>query len=191
MDEKTRIENARDLKIYKGIIAIVFIISIIIAMVVGIVTTDNYVVEAKTTNGLINLLMPDSITGGAEADHVSGMTFYREKNKDYNPIKDEPISAFNYYYKTDEGKRIDLENGVFYPADFYNEAKKGQVQPVYVFAGFYFKAYENWKVVKRVVGTVITLVCLAIVGVFIYLWYLSWCKREDAKKELRKQAQSK
>ncbi len=145
---------------------------------------NNLVMEAKSVNVFLSLLMPDSIEGNSnegESKYTYGMVFYREKNKDYDALKDEPIQAFNYYYKDDKGKRIDLENGVFYPADYYNKEKDVSSVPVY--AGFYLQAMENWKVVKKVLTAVVCVVIAALVVFAIWLWYVSWRRREIAKRQ--------
>lgn len=184
MNEIIKEQNQKDLKRYRLIIAAAFAAAIVIALIVGISTMNSFVVEAKSTNAFLSVLMPESIEGTSnegESKYTYGMVFYREKNKDYDALKDEPIKAFNYYYKDNDGNRIDLEDGVFYPADYYN--KKMDVNPVPVYAGFYIEAVQKWNVVKTVLKVVVAVVIAALVVFGIWLWYISWRRREIAKRQ--------
>lgn len=186
MNEIIKEQNQKDLKRYRLIIAATFVVALVIALVVGISSMDNLVMEAKSVNAFLSVLMPDSIEGTSnegESAYTYGMVFYREKNKDYDALKDEPIQAFNYYYKDSDGNRIDLEDGLYYPPDYYNENKDVSAVPVY--AGFYFQAMENWKVAKKVLNIVVGVTIAALIVFAIWLWYLSWRRREIAKTQRR------
>lgn len=125
--------------------------------------------QAKVSSKLIIACMPKSITG---YDNGTKIDFYVEYNKDYNDETDDPIRAFNTYYFDKDGKRHDLPGGRY----------QSPTQDMQVVVGFFYKAQENIKILKNVIYVIIALVCLA-VGVFlIYLWYKSWCKRQEKKK---------
>lgn len=182
MNEIIREQNLRDLKLYRMIIAAVLLCSIVIGTIVGISTSDTFTAQANATNGFLTLVMPkhiDAIDQTGEGAYTNGMTFYREKNKDYKPKEDEPVRAFNYYYLTEDGKRIDLENGNYYPPEYYDETK--DVSPVPVYLGFYIKAMDNIKIVKNVIKVIVGIVVVALIFFGIYVWYLSWRKREEER----------
>lgn len=184
MNEIIKEQNKKDLKRYRLTIAAAFVSALVIALIVGISTMNSFVVEAKSMNAFLAVLMPDSIEGTSnegQSKYTYGMVFYREKNKDYDPLKDEPIKSFNYYYKDSNGERIDLKDGVFYPADYYNKEMKVNSVPVY--AGFYLKALEKWNVIKKVLNVVVGVVIAALVAFGIWLWYISWRRREIVKRE--------
>lgn len=186
MNEQTKIKNAKDLKFYKLMIVMTFVASMLIALVVGITTIDSYKAGASATNIFIDILMPKQINGtkgikGLEDldESVSKMTFYREKNKDYDVEKDEPLKAFNYYIMNDEGRKIYLEDGMYYPPEYYMENSK--TEPVAVYFIFFIKLFQNLQVLKNVLIVFAVIFGLGIFAALIYIWYRSWCRREDAR----------
>lgn len=182
MDEKTRIQNQKDLKFYRLTIAFVFIITIAIALAVTIVTIDSYSAEAYFTNKFLDVLMEDEITSDELIDGRI-TTFGREVNEDYDANEDQPIEAFNYYYYDGNGKRIDLPDGNYYPSGY---ATSSDVTPIPVYLGFYYTAAEKMQIVKNVLRVIIAIIVLALVAFVVYLWYRSWCKRQDREKELKR-----
>lgn len=179
-NEQTKIQNEKDLKFYRLLVVMTFVASIIIAMIVGISTMDTYKAGAKFTNAFIFALMPSQIEGTAE-EGTEGVTFYVEKNKEYDANKDEPINAFSYYMLTSEGEKVYLEDGVFYPASNYMEGNK-EVESVPVYLDFYLQIIQKVQIIKNVVTVLITLLCIALGVGLIYIWYRSWCRREDARQ---------
>lgn len=180
------IQNKKDLKTYKLIIAMTIFASIIIALIVGISLVGSYTIQAEATNSILNLVMDKEITD-TNKDSVSyGMTFYCEKNKDYNPKEDMPIDAFKYYYLDEDGKRIDLSEGMYFPASYYSDEKDAKKDVVYVCIGFYQTALENLQTVKKVMKIVVAVFSCLMVVAFIYVWYRIWSKREDEKAEMQK-----
>lgn len=177
-NEQAKKQNARDLKFYRFCIAMTFVVSIIIALVVGISNVDSYKLEAAATNEVLNLLMPKQIKGEG-APNVDGMVFYREKNKEYDVEKDEPLKAFNYYYINSEGKKQYLEDGIYYPPEYYME--NSNVNPVMVNLGFYFRVQQNLQVLKNVLTVLAVLLALAVCAGLIYVWYHFWSIREDKR----------
>lgn len=182
MNEKTSIKDKKDLKFYRLTIALVFIIAIAIALVVGIVTIDSYKADAYFTNKFLDILMDDEITS---TEMIDGRitTFGREVNKDYNPDEDQPIEAFTYYYYDGAGNRIDLPDGLYYPSGYSVDS---DVSPIPVYAGFYLNAAQKLNIVKNVFKVVISLIVVAVIVFIIYLWYRSWCRRQEKANELKK-----
>lgn len=182
MDKKIMMQNQKDLKFYRLTIAVVFIITIAIALTVAIVTIDSYSAEAYFTNKFLDVLMDDEITSD---DLIDGRitTFGREVNEDYDANEDQPIEAFKYYYYDGNGTRIDLTDGNYYPSGY---AIDEDVTPIPVYLGFYYTALTKLQIVKNVLRVIIAIIILAVIAFIIYLWYRSWCKRQDRAKELRK-----
>lgn len=177
MNEQTRIRNEKDLKFYKLMIVMTFVASIVIALVVGIVTIDSYKAEAAATNAVINVLMPKQIQG-TEGD-AKDLVFYREKNKEYDANKDEPLKAFNYYMLNDKGEKIYLEDGMYYPPSYYME--NSETEPVVVYLGFFARMLQNLQIVKNVITVVAVILGLGVLALIIYAWYRIWSKREDER----------
>lgn len=178
-NEMTKIQNKKDLKFYRFIIAMFIVASIVIAIGVGISTIDSYKAGANATNGFIDMLMPKSIEGTEEGGSA-GLIFYREKNEDFDVEKDEPLAAFKYYMLSDDGKKLYLDDGMYYPPEYYMENSK--VEPVAVYLGFYFKMYENLQTFNKVLKIVVAIICVALAAGLIYIWYRLWCRREDERK---------
>lgn len=186
MDEKTREANLKDLKIYRLIIVFVFLIVIAIALIVGKVTINSYSTEAYFTNSFLNILMDKEITS---VEEINGrhITFTREINKDFDAKKDQPIDAFIYYSISEDGKtKNKLDHGMFYPAEYYK--KDSKVTPVFVAAGFLLSAQKNLEVLSNVLTVVAVLIALAFIALLIYLWYRSWCKREDKRQAMLRES---
>ncbi|MFR5876197.1 MAG: hypothetical protein ACLUFN_06880 [Eubacterium sp.] len=182
MDKKTKIQNQKDLKLYRLIIAFVFIITAAIALIVSVITINSYSSEAYFTNKFLDILMEDEITS---EEMIDGRitTFGREVNKDYDAQTDLPIDAFKYYYYDGNGKRIDLPDGNYYPSGY---AIDEDVKPIPVYLGFYYTAAEKMQIVKNVLSVIIAIIVLAVIAFIIYLWYRIWCNRQDRLKEIRK-----
>lgn len=178
-NEATKIQNAKDLKFYRFMVVMAFVVAIVIALIVGITTIDSYKAGANVTNAFTDMLMPKSIQGTADGG-AEGMTFYREKNKDYDIDNDEPLAAFNYYTLTENGEKHYLDGGMYYPPEYYFE--NSTAEPVAVYLGFYFRLMQNLQVFKNVMTVIVSILCLAICAGLIYIWYRSWCRREDARK---------
>lgn len=178
-NEQTKIQNAKDLKFYRFMVVMAFVAAIVIALIVGITTIDSYKAGANVTNAFTDALMPKQIEGTADGG-AEGMTFYREKNKDYDIDKDEPLAAFNYYMLTESGEKLYLEGGMYYPPEYYMENSK--VEPVAVYLGFYFRLMQNLQIFKNVMTVIVSILCLGICAGLIYAWYRSWCRREDERK---------
>lgn len=177
MNEQTKIKNAKDLKFYKLMIVMTFVASIIIALVVGITTLDSYKAEAAATNAVIDILMPKKIQG-TEGD-AKDLVFYREKNKEYDVDKDEPLKAFKYYMLNDKGEKMYLDDGMYYPPSYYME--NSETEPVAVYLGFFARMLQNLQILKNVLTVISVILGLGVLALIIYAWYRSWCRREDER----------
>lgn len=177
MNEQVKVKNEKDLKFYKLMIVMTFVASILIALVVGITTIDSYKAGASATNMFIDVLMPKQIHGteGSSKD----MTFYREKNKEYDVEKDEPLKAFKYYIIGSNDEKIYLDDGMYYPPEYYME--NSNVEPVAVYLGFFAGMLKNLQIFKNVLVVLSVILGLGILACVIYIWYRIWCKREDAR----------
>ena len=155
----------------KNAVVIGIVLLLLLALLIGglvLVKTNDSV-----ANSLVAAMMPESITGN---DNGQDITFYAEKNKDYKKGEDEPIDAFSVYYYDANNERVDLPQG------FY----KTSTADMQVTVGFLFKAQERLHKVTTVVKVFIALLAVAIVIYLLYIWYLSWSRREDLKKEKMK-----
>lgn len=179
-NETTKIQNEKDLKFYRFMVVMAFVCSIVIALIVGITTVDSYKAGASVTNAFTDALMPKSIVGTADGG-AEGMTFYREKNKEYDIDKDEPLKAFNYYVLTESGEKQYLDDGMYYPPEYYME--NSTAEPVAVYLGFYFRLMQNLQVFKNVMRVIVAILCIGLGVGLIFIWYRSWSIREDKKKE--------
>lgn len=184
-------QNQKDLKFYKFVIGFTFFVAIVIALAVAANQLGTaYTAEAFVTNKILNKAMPTEIYDDTEGSITYGMTFYREENKDFNENTDLPLTAFNYYYLNDDGEKVYLEDGIFYPAAYYNENEDEKADPVYVAFAFFERGLTDItalqaKAQKAITIAVIIFTILIITGL-IYIWYRVWSKREDEKEEMKK-----
>lgn len=155
-------------KATKKVITVGVIIALIIAILTGGLVALNSN-QSKVYSKLVIAMMPKTITGN---DNGKKIDFYIEYNKDYNPETDEPLKAYNTYYYDANGKKKILPNG------FY-ESPTAEMQ---VLIGFFYKAQEKMNSIKNVIYVTMALLALAICALIIYLWYKSWCKRQEKKK---------
>lgn len=162
--EKTKKQFKTAKKI--GAVIIAFFVVVIAGLIVITFSTT-----AK--NALVTAMMPKSITAGANDNY---MKFYIERNKDYDVDKDQATDAWKcYYLGGDDGKTKQyLDNGVYVS----HVGGENQI----VIAGFFSEAMAKFNVVKNVIKVVAAVIVAAIVVFCIWLWYLSFCMREDKKK---------
>lgn len=179
-NENTKIQNKKDLKFYRFMVVMAFVVSIIIALIVGVATIDSYSAEAKVANAFIDVFMPKQIEGTGD-ELTKGITFYREKNEDYDVNSNSPLEAFKFYTKSENGEKFYLEDGMYYPAQFY--MKDSKVQPIPVYLSFYYKLWLNLNILKNVLRVFAAILSLVVVAALIYIWYRSWSIREDKRKE--------
>ena len=103
--------------------------------------------------------------------------FFVYKNKDFNQFKDKntPLKAFGYYYIDENGKKVDLSWD-----KAYTGSKGTKFTPN---VWFMIQSGEKLSKFKGVSSKVIPIIVLVVVVLLIYLWFRSWCKREDARME--------
>ncbi len=99
------------------------------------------------------------------------------KNKDFNQFKDKntPLKAFGYYYIDENGKKVDLSWD-----KAYTGSKGTKFTPN---VWFMIQSGQKLSKFKSVSSKVIPIIVLVVVVLLIYLWFRSWCKREDARME--------
>lgn len=146
----------------------------IAAVIVGIIAVIAILIGINHTaimSGINYAFMPKSITPDF------GVEFYVYKNKDFNQFKDKdtPLKAFGYYYIDENGKKVDLSWDKSYTA--------ANGEPFTPSLFFMIQAGENLSKFKDVSSKIIPIIVLVVVALLIYLWFRSWCKREDARME--------
>lgn len=153
------------------------IIAVIAALLAGGIVFINHD-NSKLYSKIVVAFMPKSMVC---EDNGREIKFYIEENKDYNPEKDEPIAAWNVYYFDEVGNRTDLPDGHY-------QTTTANMQ---LTIGFLLEAEQNFHILGNVLSVILALIIIAVIGFLIYLWYKSWCRREDKKRELLKQAEKK
>ena len=133
-------------------------------------------------NDYLIMLMPESID--TEFDGKD-MTFYVEKNKDFDKNKDMPITAFSvYYYEGNDTstKKIYLENGSTLKGE--NESTNLMV------LNFLADSTITDRIIRQTIKDAIIVLCVLTVFYLIYIWYLIWSRNYDKKKERNKEFNS-
>lgn len=149
----------------------------IAAVIVGIIAIVAILIGINHTaimSGINYAFMPKSITPTVDGVQVE---FFVYKNKDFNQFKDKntPLKAFGYYYINENGKKVDLSWD-----KAYTGSKGTKFTPN---VWFMFQAGEKLSKFKVVSSKIIPIIVLVVVALLIYLWFRSWCKREDARME--------
>ncbi len=162
--EKTnkRVKTAKKIGIAIAVVLLAFIIGLVV-----ISASDS------VKNSLVTAMMPKSISSDANDNYK---TFYVEKNDKYDKDKDEPIDAWKFYYiGGDDGKTKQyLDQGTY--------TSSVNAEPQSVAAGFFLKANEKYNVLKNVLKVIVAVAVIALIAFLIWVWYLSFCMREDKKK---------
>ncbi|MBQ9516810.1 MAG: hypothetical protein IJR60_01870 [Eubacterium sp.] len=176
----------------------VIIIGVILGvlLVAGITGTLLIKLSQPVYTKLSIALMPETLEY-TDSDGKK-LTFYIEENKKFDPKKNDPIEAYNTYYLDKNDKKVYLEGGVYMTDKEYAESKKlkgendnkksdtgvkeniGQGQLVTV--GFLVSAQENANKVLAGFRWAVAVFAVCCAAYLIYLWYLSWSRREDKKK---------
>ena len=89
--------------------------------------------------------------------------------------KNTPLKAFGYYYIDENGKKVDLSWD-----KAYTGSKGTKFTPN---VWFMIQSGQKLSKFKSVSSKVIPIIVLVVVALLIYLWFRSWCKREDARME--------
>ncbi len=176
---KTIIEQAKDsiknfpetIKTKKG--KKILIIGIVVLLIVAILGASIGVLSNSKTDGyseLLLMIMPEELT-----DESTGITYYVEKNGNYDPENQAPLDAFSFYYFDADGNRVEVPNGTY-------TDENGQDTQVAL--GFMVSAGKTVNTIKTVLSYVLTVVVLAVIAASIYIAYRIWLKKElenDAK----------
>lgn len=142
-------------------------------------------VSSTTVNEILYKLMPKEVEGAVTIDEESHpVTFYLERNENFDPENDEGMNYYNVYYIDDEGNEVNTdENGNF---------ESGVPETKFeVLFGFSLKAMEK---INKIVDTIkIIRIVLIILFVFdlIALWFVEFSMSEDRKKEQYKKQPKK
>lgn len=149
----------------------------IAAVIVGIIAVVAILIGINHTAIMSDInyaFMPESITPTVDGVQVE---FFVYKNKDFNQFKDKntPLKAFGYYYIDENGKKVDLSWD-----KSYTGSKGTKFTPN---VWFMIQSGQKLSKFKSVSSKVIPIIVLVVVALLIYLWFRSWCKREDARME--------
>lgn len=151
-------------KIVIGVSVVAAVIIIVSAIFIIFTGNSSY----KLYNSVMLQLMPESITS------EDGVEFFVKENPKYDGGKTPEEEQFIFYFKNGD-KEVDLPGGVFTDANGNKSA---------VSVGFATLALEKLNTIKTVFKVVIAVMVVLLVVVGIYLWYKSWCRREDEQKKL-------
>lgn len=151
-------------KIVIGVSVVAAVIIIVSAIFIIFTGNSSY----KLYNSVMLQLMPESITS------EDGVEFFVKENPKYDGGKTPEEEQFIFYFKNGD-KEVDLPGGVFTDA----EGNKSVVS-----FGFVKMALEKLNTIKTVFKVVIAVMVVVLVAIGIYLWYKSWCRREDEQKKL-------
>ena len=125
------------------------------------------------------MIMPNSVDTVFED---KDLTLYIEKNKKFDDSKNQPLEAFSVYYYEDNDSskdKIYLKNG----STLKGEKEESNLM-VLQFLG---NATITDSIIKNVLSKIFIVLCILLACWLIYIWYLSWCAREDRKKALNQQ----
>lgn len=151
-------------KIVIGVSVVAAVIIIVSAIFIIFTGNSSY----KLYNSVMLQLMPESITS------EDGVEFFVKENPKYDGGKTPEEQQFIFYFMNGD-KEVDLPGGVFTDANGNKSA---------VSVGFATLALEKLNTIKTVFKVVIAVMVVLLVVVGIYLWYKSWCRREDEQKKL-------
>lgn len=160
----------------KKLIIAVVVIAIVVGVGFGVYSLYGTQIKAR----VVYAVLPHSITAN-DYETDEEYTCIMELNKDFNSLNKEEKkqlgNAFSYKRINKDGTVIDL--GINPNINF------GENVEVSPFAQFVASAFVSGKLTKIITAVKVIAAILIIGFVFlvIYLWYRSWCKREDAKKE--------
>ena len=156
----------------------------IASVIVGIIAVIAILIGINQTAIMSDInyaFMPKSITPTVDGVQVE---FFVYKNKDFNQFKDKntPLKAFGYYYIDENGKKVDLSWD-----KAYTVSKGTKFTPN---VWFMIQSGQKLSKFKGVSSKVIPIIVLVVVVLLIYLWFRSWCKRDDAKPAIKRKKQN-
>ena len=102
------------------------------------------------------------------------ITFYVEKNKDFNKETDQPLKAFKIYYYENNDKKSDkiyLDDGQTMIA----QTESSTLMAV----NFLADAKITSRIINRIANTVLIIDVILLVGYAILIWYVLWSKNYD------------
>lgn len=158
-------------KVKKGWIIFGIIFSLIVAAAVGGLVYINHN-QTEVSSNIMYLFMPKAITGH---DNGNEITFYVEKNKDFNPKKDAPLNAYKIYYYDKNDKRVDTYQGHY----------KSPTNQIEAGLGFLISAKKNMNIFGNFLKVVLSAAALVAIVLLILLWYKLWNKKMDRIEALQ------
>lgn len=136
-----------------------------------------------TVNELLYKLMPKEVEGAVTIGDVSHpVTFYLEKNENFDPETDEGINYYNVYYLDDNGNRVNTDE----EGNFESGVPETKFEVLF---GFSLKAMEKINKIVDVMRIIRIVMVFLFVLDLIALWYTEFSISEDQKKaQYQKQA---
>ena len=156
-------------------LGIAFLVLFIITIGFRIAITPN----SPLYTGYVYMIMPKSIETTFEDKKL---TLYVEKNKDFNKKENQPLEAWRIYYYEDNDtsrEKTYLKNG----STLEGEKEQSNLM-VLQFIG---NATITDGIVRKITKNAIIILCVLFAAYLIYIWYLSWSRRYDKKKEMNKE----
>lgn len=154
-------------------------IALLVLLVLTVGVRQAIIKSSSFYNAYYYMIMPKSIeTVFDEKD----LTLYIEQNKDFDKTKNEPLEAYKVYYFEDNDaskKKVYLKNGT----TLKGEKEESNLMVLQ----FLTSATITDNIIRNIIDKAIIVLCVLGACYLIYLWYLSWCRREDKKKELNNQ----
>lgn len=152
----------------KLIVTMIVIVAVLVTSV--IIIKEN---GAKVYSYSLYALMPKTISAEEmETDY----DMHVRLNDDYDFVRqlEDPLEAYEYYY-------TDPQTGEEVVIGGSEQTQIGDVT-IAPYLMFVIKAKENFDMVKKVITAVIWIIIAAAIVLGIVLWYKSWARREDEKK---------
>ena len=156
--------NNKKIKIFSAIGVL------IVAIVVAIIAISSN--SERIQSRFMYSLMPDSVSGTLGDDEV---TFYKRKNKDYNPKTDKPAYEFQFYFTDENGNEV-VVNG----DDSFEYKGEEHETP---FGEFMLQSLSKISSIKTCFNIVVTIFVILVIIAVIVIWFFSWSKRQDQEKE--------
>lgn len=160
-------------KKHKGLIigsAVFALLAIVLIIGTVIINTD------EVSSRLIYSFIPDQLY----IEEV-GRTFYSELNEDYDSDVDgqDLLATYKTYYITVDENGNEVKNYID-KTEVLHFGENGQVDVNLVFLA---KAAEKLAGISKIVKAVAAVMVVCAIAFGIYLWYLSYKKREAAARE--------
>jgi len=165
MDKEKKTKTKQDKLLI--VFAIVLAVLILLPVCTKIVSSS----KMPFHTGYVYALMPKSLDLEFNDEEI---TFYIEKNKEFNKEKDQPLSAYKVYYYENNDKKTDkiyLDNGQTMVA----QTESSSLMTL----NFLADAAITGRIINRIANTVLIVDAVLLVGYAIFIWYVLWSKKYD------------